>query len=120
MACRTHGMNGNCDINEPNTRTKYVYDYNNGQLTNATDPNSESTTYLYNDPFARPRLVTYPDHGTTTLNYVDSSTPTVTTTQAVNSGTNITTISTADALGRLTTTEVSTDPDNPTYEATTY
>jgi RHS repeat-associated protein len=101
-------------------KTSYVYDYNNGQLTNATDPNSESTTYLYNDPFARPRLVTYPDHGTTTLNYVDSSTPTVTTTQAVNSGTNITTISTADALGRLTTTEVSTDPDNPTYEATTY
>jgi hypothetical protein len=26
MACRTHGMNENCDINEPSTRTKLTYD----------------------------------------------------------------------------------------------
>jgi RHS repeat-associated protein len=35
MACRTHGMNGNCDINEPNTRTKYTYD-SFGNVTNFT------------------------------------------------------------------------------------
>src|SRR3984957_12138416 len=46
MACWTHGMNENCDINEPSTRTKYTYDplY---ELTQVTQSASTTESYSY-------------------------------------------------------------------------
>lgn len=101
----------------------FTYDYNNGQLTALTDENSQKTAYLYNDPFSRATQVNYPDGGQTALSYIDSSTPSVTKTELVStsgSGTSIVTTTTADSLGRTTTTDLSSDPDGPTYTATTY
>src|ERR1700722_1038517 len=103
--------------------SSFSYDYNNGQLTISEDPNLQNTTYLYNDPFNRPSQVNYPDGGQTSLSYVDSSTPTVTTTELISSagsGISKVTTNTADSLGRQTTAELSSDPDGPTYTATTY
>ncbi len=112
-------------VNALGQTEKFTYDYNNGQLTDSQDQNDITagrvgTTYLYNDPFARPKQVNYPDGGQTTLSYVDSSTPSITSTKLLTSTVSIINITTADSLGRTTTTELSSDPDGATYTATTY
>jgi RHS repeat-associated protein len=49
----------------------FSYDFNNGQLTILKDQNSQTTTVLYNDPFARPTQANYPDLGLTQYFYSD-------------------------------------------------
>ncbi len=95
----------------------FTYDYNNGQLTASKDENAQSTTYLYNDPFARPRQIKYPDGGLTTVVYNDSPynpstpSPNVTTTKAMTSSTNMVTLAAADGLGHVVETLLTSDPD---------
>jgi RHS repeat-associated protein len=97
--------------------SSYSYDYNNGQLTISTDPNSQTTKYLYNDPFARPRLANYPDSGQTAIVYNDASynpstlSPSVTTTKAITSTTNLTTLTAFDGLGHTIQSKITSDPD---------
>src|ERR1700728_947538 len=111
----------------------FTYDYNNGQLTESTDANSQSTFYIYNDSFARPTQFNYPDGGQTERVYNDSPpSPSVTTCQLIN-GTAGATCSSAspatgwktslavmDGLGHVVQTQLPSDPDGNTYTATKY
>jgi RHS repeat-associated protein len=106
---------------------QFSYDYNSSQLTAALDQNDitakrSGTTYIYNDVFGRLTQANYPDQGQTTYNYVDSSTPTVTTSKLISSSpqTVMTTVDTTDGVGHLTQTELTTDPDGATFTNTSY
>jgi RHS repeat-associated protein len=107
---------------------QFTYDYNVGQLTVSTDENTQSTTYLYNDPFSRPKQVNYPDGGLTTLAYNDAPyngswvnpSPSVTTTKAMLSALNEVSTVAFDGMGHTVGTILSSDPDGTTYTATTY
>jgi RHS repeat-associated protein len=115
------------EISDPLGHNEYfTYDYYNGQLTVLKDENSQSTKYLYNDPFSRPTQVNYPDGGLTTLAYNDSSynpstlSPSVTTTKAVSSSVNVVSTVAFDGMGHTVETILSSDPDGPTYTKTAY
>ena len=105
-------------------KSSFTYDYNNGQLTVSTDENLQSTRFLYNDPFSRPTLVNYPDGGQTTLAYNDAPynpstpSPSVTTTKAMTTSTNLTTLAAADGLGHVVETLLTSDPDCSTGDRT--
>jgi RHS repeat-associated protein len=104
----------------------FTYDFNNGQLTASKDQNNLTTTYVYNDAFARPTLATFPDGGSTNISYNDSPynsstpSPSVTTTKAINSSTSMTTLVAYDGLGHAVQSRLTTDPDGTTYTATNY
>jgi RHS repeat-associated protein len=90
-------------ITDPLTHTQnFTYDFNTGQLTISKDPNALSTTYIYNDPFARPTQYNSPDGGQTTVAYNDSAlSPSVTTTKKINSTTNLVGLAVLDGLGHV-------------------
>ena len=100
----------------------FQYDYNTGQLTVSKDQNNQPTTYIYNDPLARPTQVTYPDQGQTTITYNDSPpSPSVTTSRKIDtSGRLLTTVKVMDGLGHAVQTQLTTDPDGADYTDTTY
>lgn len=93
-----------------------------GVLSTSTDPNSAVTSYAYSDPLWRQTAITYPDKGATTTAYnTGSSFPwSITTNNLIVSGTNRTTVTQYDGLGRLTLTELTSDPGGTDYAATTY
>ena len=104
----------------------FSYDFNNGQLTVAKDQNDinanrAGTTYTYNDPFARPRQVNYPDGGQTNIDYNDAV-PSVTTTRLIDSAssTNLKTTTVMDGMRHPTQTQVTSDPGGTTYVDTSY
>jgi RHS repeat-associated protein len=95
----------------------FTYDYSNGQLTASKDANSRSTTYVYNDVFARPTKYAYPDGGQTTFSYNDTApSPTATTTKLISTS-NISSTSTAvmDGLGHIVQMQLTSDPDGADY-----
>jgi YD repeat-containing protein len=112
----------------------FTYDYNNGQLTSSRDQNDinanrAGTAYIYNDPFARPTQVNYPDGGQTTYSYNDSSfsasanTPSVTKTVKLSSTVSETTTTARDGVGHVVRTILSSDPDSSSgndYTDTSY
>ena len=111
--------------------SKFTYDFNNGQLTASRDQNDinagrAGTTYLYNDPLARPKVVTNSDGGTTSYDYNDSlfdsnaNTPNVKTTKAITSGVSEQTIVAADGLGHVVRTILNSDPEGADITDTTY
>jgi RHS repeat-associated protein len=117
------------EITNPLGQTEnFTYDYNNGQLTVSTDENSQSTKYLYNDPFSRPTQINYPDGGETQYAYNDSiynssftsPTPSVTITQAISSTLNKISTVGFDGIGHAVVTILSSDPQGSTYAATSY
>ena len=136
--------NGNTDAyltsitNALGQTANFTYDYNNGQLTDSKDQNDINagrvgTTYIYNDPFARPTQLNYPDGGQIEKAYNDSApSPTVTTCQLINGTAGATcsatspatgwktTLLTMDGLGHPVQTELASDPSGPTYAATVY
>jgi RHS repeat-associated protein len=94
----------------------FSYDYNNSQLTIEKDPNDiaaarPGTTYVYNDPFNRPRTINYPDGGLTTINYNDAGpSPSVATSRLMNlGGDHLTSSTTMDGLGHVTLSEITSD-----------
>jgi RHS repeat-associated protein len=95
----------------------FSYDYPSGQLTAAKDQNLQTTTYRYDDTFARPTQTTSPDGGKTTISYNDapynSSTPSpsVTTTKLISSSMNLTTLTAFDGLGHTVRSVLTSDPD---------
>ena len=95
----------------------FSYDYPSGQLTVSKDQNLQSTTYRYDDSFARPTQVSYPDSGKTTTAYNDAPynpstpSPSVTTTKLINSSTNLTTLTAFDGLGHTVRSVLTSDPD---------
>jgi YD repeat-containing protein len=106
----------------------FTYDYSNGQLTASKDQNDitanrAGTTYVYNDPFARPKKASYPNGGQTTLSYDDTApSPTVTTTKLIDStsNTSATSIAVMDGAGRLVQTQLTSDPDGADYADVTF
>ena len=113
-------------ITEPTTNgvahvEKFSYGYNDGELTQSSDQNSPPnlTKYKYNDSLGRQTETDYPDTGQTTVSYNDSI-PSVTTTKLISSSVSLSTTSVMDGLGHVTQTQLTTDPDGPTYTATVY
>jgi RHS repeat-associated protein len=115
----------------------FCYGYGDGQLRGATDPNLQTTTYVYNakpptctlqDSLGRLGEILYPDGGTEYLCYNDSlyngstssPSPSVTTTRSVNSGTSIVSVAAMDGVGHVIQSQLLSDPDNPTYTVTAY
>ena len=118
----THpAVNGVSHIDE------YSYGYNDGELTQSTNENSQSTTYRYNDTLSRITETALPDGGTTTACYNDSvgvcynePVPSVTTSKLVTSGVYLTTTTQMDGLGREILAQLTSDPDGTTSTATAY
>ncbi|MFZ0867310.1 MAG: RHS repeat-associated core domain-containing protein [Candidatus Sulfotelmatobacter sp.] len=113
--------------------SSFAYHYMFGELTSATDENSRVTTYQYNDTWGRPTLAAMPDGGQTEKAYNDSApSPSVTTCQLINGTAGArciathpptgwkTTLGTMDGVGQLVQTELVSDPDGPTFTATSY
>src|SRR6267142_2035281 len=99
----------------------FTYDYNNGQLTVSKDQNAQSTTYLYNDSFARPTQVNYPDGGQATTSYNDNGpSPTITTSRKMDGTNNVTNVSVTDGLGHVVQAQLTSDPQGTVYTDTAY
>ena len=111
--------------------TNYLYDSNLGSVTSIEDPNSQTTTKSY-DPMNRLIQVNYPDGGSTSYCYTDGVTtacPTgnagsapfaVVETKLITSSTSEVSTATVDGLGRLSQTQLNSDPSGTTYALTTY
>jgi RHS repeat-associated protein len=97
---------------------QFAYGYNDGEVTQMTDENSQPTKYEYNDSLGRLTETVYPDTGATTLSYNDTI-PSVTTTKLINGTENLVTIAVMDGLGHVVQTELASDP-KPTYTQTAY
>jgi RHS repeat-associated protein len=127
---------GNCDptansLAYPTTITdallhqkKVIYRPCTGQEQSVRDPNDlangrAGTQYTY-DEMDRVLTITYPDGGRTTNAYNDAFPDTVTTTVAINSTVNKTTVLAKDALGRERLTTLTSDPDGATYTRISY
>src|SRR6266567_3429042 len=95
----------------------FCYGYDDGQLRGSTDQNSQTTTYKYNDSLARLTETDFPDGGKTTIAYNDAPfnastpSPSVTTTRAMNSTTNVTSLVAFDGLGHTVRSVLTSDPD---------
>jgi RHS repeat-associated protein len=116
--------------NALNQATQYNYDFSTGLLTSETDANLQPTTGQYDIVF-RPTLISYPDGGSTSYCYTDmggsacskSGAPySVVTTKAITSSPVLNEVSTVvfDGLGRLSQTQLNSDPDGTDYTLTTY
>ena len=108
--------------------TTYTYDINTGQKMLVTDPNSQVTTYSYNDPLGRLTDVLYPDvdpasnaHGESKYKYNDSASPVnfvltrvMSPTQTMQEEVDV------DGFGREWYTKLTTDSQGTTYTEKTY
>jgi RHS repeat-associated protein len=114
--------------------TSFAYGYGDGQLTSATDSNSEVTSYTYNTPpsgcsfpdnLDRLSSIAYPDGGITTYCYNDAAynpstpSPSVTTTKAITSSLNEVSTAAFDGMGHTVETMLS-DPQGIDYTVTSY
>jgi RHS repeat-associated protein len=113
--------------------TTYGYDFNTGSVTSIQDPNSQTTSKTY-DMMDRLLSVAYPDTGSTSYCYTDGVTTAcpsgnagnapfaVVETKAITSSPAVNEISTAivDGLGRLSQTQLNSDPSGTTFTKTTY
>jgi len=97
------------------------FDCNTGLLTSIADPNTQSTSFSY-DNMGRPLTAGYPDGGQTglTYNYSGSTFTGSTATQKITSSQNLVTINNTDGLGRVTSSVTTSDPDGPTTVSTVY
>jgi RHS repeat-associated protein len=117
--------------NALNQSTNFAYDFNTGSVTSIIDPNSQITTKTY-DNMDRLTEVSYPDGGSTSYCYTDLGGSTCTQsgppfavveTQAINATapvTNKTSTVVFDGLGRLSQTQLNSDPSGADYTLTTY
>jgi RHS repeat-associated protein len=115
--------------NSLNQNASSAYDFNTGQVTSSQDANSQSTGKQY-DIMGRLTHVSYPDGGQTTYCYTDLGGSTCTqatsppynliTTKAISSALNETSTAVFDGIGRVSQTQLNSDPDGTTYTATTY
>lgn len=97
-----------------------TYDDNTGLLLSRKDVNNQTTSYSY-DPMRRLTEVTYPDKGTESLSYADTvGDLSVTFTKTINSSTRLVKTAVADGLGRLTETQLTSDPYGIVKVDTTY
>ena len=115
--------------NAANQSTNYNYDVNTGLPISVTDQNGHTTSYTF-DALNRLTQITYPTGGgTTTLCYTDTggtgctqSAPpyTVVKTLQITGSLNKITSTVVDGLGRISHTQLNSDPDGVTYADITY
>ena len=112
---------------------QFSYGYNNGQLTQSLDENSQPTSYKYDDSLSRLTESDAPDGGQNIVAYNDSQpSPSVTQCQLINgvagatcsastlpSGWKVTT-STMDGMGHVVQTALNSDPEGPDYTDSQY
>ena len=105
--------------------TNYGYDSNTGLLTSFQDPNLQTTTKHY-DIMNRPTLISYPDGGSTSYCYTDmggcsqTTANSVVITKAITSSLSEISTLVFDGLGRLSQTQLNSDPIGTTSTLTTY
>jgi RHS repeat-associated protein len=98
----------------------FTYDSNTGLTLTHTDQNSQTTSFSY-DNMRRETEIDYPDTGQINYTYTDTTpNPYVIFTQKITSGMNFTEQGTVDGLGRLTQTQLTSDPEGTDYTYTTY
>jgi len=118
-------------VNGVTLTTSKTWDCNGGVVASSTDANKNVTNYSYvipgsglGEPLYRPTVVTYPDGGSTTTTYsTGASLPwSISTSTAITASTNLTRAAVYDGLGRVSQTQLTSDPDCPTGDiiATTY
>jgi len=107
--------------NALNQSTNYAYDANTGLLSILTDANNQSTRFQYDDMF-RTTEVDHPDGGQVNLTYNEGSFPfSVTKSEKISSSPLLykTDQTTVDGLGRVTRTDLTSDPvDTDTVDIT--
>jgi len=108
-------------IQYPDLTSEYpTYDDNTGLLMSNKDQNGQTTSYTY-DTMRRLKSVSYPDNGSETLSYVDAiGSLSVSFTKAITATTSLAKEAFADGLGRLTQTQMLSDPYGTVYTDTTY
>jgi RHS repeat-associated protein len=103
--------------------TRYTYDFNTGLVTSTTDPNNQTISYTYNNLWQL-ASVSYPDLGLDTITYQEASTPfTATLTKAISSSpsvVNLVKTTIFDGLGRVSQTQLTSDPTGTDYTVTSY
>jgi RHS repeat-associated protein len=108
--------------------TTYFYDSENLVVTSISDPNQQTTTKNY-DILTRLISVSYPDGGSTTFCYTDTGGSTcsqsgapyeVVKTVAITPSLNETSTVVFDGLGRISQTQLNSDPSGVDYTLTTY
>lgn len=108
--------------------TTNSYDFNTGRLTAKTDPNGQTTSYSYDTSTARPTIISLPDGGQTSFCYSDitgsscaASPPyKVIATQKITASVSKVTTNLFDGLGRLTETQLNSDPSGTVYSDIAY
>ena len=97
-----------------------VYDFNTGVPTSTTDPNQLTNTYSY-DSMWRLLQANHPDGGQDTITRQETSPPfTATLTSTIDSGHSKIPLSVFDGLGRVSQTQLTSDPQGIDYVDTTY
>ena len=97
----------------------FAYGYNDGELTESIDQNSQQTTYKYNDLLGRLTETDYPDGGQTLVTYNDSV-PSISTSKKINATQSIASTTVMDGLGHAVQTQLTSDPLGTTFTATNY
>ncbi len=101
-------------------QTNHTYDFNTGLLMSTTDPNSQTTSFTY-DSLWRLASASYPDGGLDTITRQETTFPfSATLTKAITSGINYVTTNVFDGMGRITQSQVTSDPQGTVYTVTTY
>jgi len=107
-------------MNALNQTTNYTYDLNSGLLTSTLDPNGQTTSFTY-DGVWRLATVGDPDTGSETITYQETSFPfSAIVTKKMTSSQNMITKYLFDGLGRLSETQLTSDPQGVDYTDTTY
>jgi RHS repeat-associated protein len=105
---------------DPLTHTfKATYNSCSGTIASATGVNNRTTTITY-DGMGRPTLVKAPDNGQTSFSYTDTAPLSASSTSTVTSALNLVNTILLDGLGRISQTQLNSDPGGVTYVDTTY
>lgn len=100
--------------------TNNAYDFNIGHLSSTTDPNSLSMSFSY-DALWRLSQVNYPNGAVDTIIYQEASFPfTAALNKQINPSQTQTTTSVFDGFGRITQSQLNSDPQGIVYTDTTY
>jgi RHS repeat-associated protein len=105
---------------DPLTHTfKATYNSCIGTVASATDVNNRTTTVTY-DSMSRTTLVKAPDNAQSAFSYVDTAPLSASSTGTVTSTLNLVNTILLDGLGRISQTQLNSDPSGVTYTDTTY
>jgi RHS repeat-associated protein len=108
--------------------TTHTYDFNTGRLLSTSDLNSQLTSYTYDPETWRKIQTAYPDGGQLSYCYSDTASEgctagppyEVVVTKKISSSQNLVETGIVDGLGRLSETELNSDPAGVDYSIITY